>query len=705
MIFPQVNPGMYDDKDRAVRSRMEKFYAESISINQSFWGEADTDTRFEAGDQTLWNDIYASMPAGRRRQFNFNRIKRTINMISGHQRRNRKSNIVIPVENGDEETATQFSKIFSWVNQQEGVLETVSDAFQGALVTGLNLLQVWVDYRSDPISGNIKVDNCSYNSFLMDPYWKKHDLSDCNAIWKRSFLTKRECVSLMPSQEELIMALSSNSAQDGKFQFMPETNNFSKSSLLAYDEYYYRTYRKQKMLVDTQTGETLEWKSAEEDRLKQFLQTYPTVTIIEQEVPTINVAIVVQGKVLYDGQNPMGIDSYPFIPVLAYHAPQIQDYPWRIQGVVRGMRDAQYLYNRRKIIELDIFESQVNSGWIYKEDALVNPKDVFQSGQGKGLALRAEAQMTDVQQIVAPQVPPSMMQLSESLANEIQQISGVNEELLGSSTDDKAGVLSMLRQGAGLTTLQGLFDQLDRSQKLLGKVILEIIQNNFAPGKVKRIVEQEPTQQFYNKAFGKYDAAVEEGLNTTTQKQMQFVQLLQLKETGVPIPDEILLEACTIQDKSKLLKSISEARQAQEQAQQQQQQAQVQLLAAQTELAKSRSIADQGLGLERLSRIKENKALAIERTASAAREEDAATLDLVKAIKELDGMDYDHIDKVMKILGIVKQQEAESRNAIQSQEEQPQMAQPQMAQPQVAQQQVAQPQMAQPQEAQQQEMV
>jgi len=51
MIFPQVNPGMYDDKDRAVRSRMEKFYAESISINQSFWGEADTDTRFEAGDQ------------------------------------------------------------------------------------------------------------------------------------------------------------------------------------------------------------------------------------------------------------------------------------------------------------------------------------------------------------------------------------------------------------------------------------------------------------------------------------------------------------------------------------------------------------------------------------------------------------------------------------------------------------------------------
>jgi hypothetical protein len=34
----------------------------------------------------------------------------------------------------------------------------------------------------------------------------------------------------------------------------------------------------------------------------------------------------------------------------------------------------------------------------------------------------------------------------------VSQISGVNEELLGSATDDKAGILSQLRQGAGLTS-------------------------------------------------------------------------------------------------------------------------------------------------------------------------------------------------------------------------------------------------------------
>ena len=53
--------------------------------------------------------------------------------------------------------------------------------------------------------------------------------------------------------------------------------------------------------------------------------------------------------------------------------------------------------------------------------------------------------MTDVVQIEAPQIPPSMIELSKILAQEVQEISGVNEELLGSAIDDKAGILSMLK--------------------------------------------------------------------------------------------------------------------------------------------------------------------------------------------------------------------------------------------------------------------
>lgn len=621
----------------------------------------DTDTRFEAGDQTLWNDLYGNLPANRRRQFNFNRIKRVINMISGHQRRNRKSTVVLPYENGDQETADQFTKVMMWINQQDGVLETISDAFRGSLVTGMNLLQVWVDYRNDPISGNIRVEKKAYNSFLIDPYFKKPDLSDCNAIWTRSYLNKREILSLLPAKADEIMGMIGGDAgtgRDGKFQFMAESYNYGLKNLLTYDEYYYRDYRKQKMLVDTQSGATMEWKVDNEDALREYLSYYPQVTVIENEIPTVRLAIVVQGKVMYDGPNPMGIDKYPFVPVFAYYEPQMPYYPWRIQGVVRGLRDAQYLYNRRKAIELDILESQINSGFIYKENALVNPKDVFLSGQGRGLALKEEAQMTDVQQIVAPQIPPSMIELSKILAEEVQQISGVSEELLGSATDEKAGILSMLRQGAGLTTLQILFDNLDHAQKLLGGLMIDLVQANFTPGKVQQILEgQTPAPLFYNKAFGKYHAVVEEGLNTTTQKQMQFAQLLQLREVGVPIPDEQLLEACTLQNKTKLIEAIQAQKEQAMQMQQQQAQAQLQETMARTQLAQARAIADQGLGYERVSRVEENKALAIERKAAAEKDKDAALLNLIKAIKELEGMDINHISQLLSMANSMKAQE------------------------------------------------
>lgn len=657
------------DSDKSLKQRMEDTYAQSITINQSFWSEADIDSRFKAGDQTLWNDIYGNLPAFRRRVFNFNRIRRVCNMITGYQRRNRKSTVVVPVENSDEDTASQFTKAMLWSMDVDGTLDTISEAFDGAVTTGMNLLSVWMDYRTDPINGDVRVDNVSYNGYLIDPFFKKQDLSDCNFIWTRKWLTKTQIKSLLPDQRKEIEEISARGNRDGKFQFMPESYNYGMDDLLTYDEYWYRDYRTQKLLVDVKTGETMEWKGSEED-LDRFLSEFPEITALDNEIQTCKLGIVVQGHVMYHGANPMGIDKYPFVPVLGYYEPQIPYFPWRIQGVVRGLRDSQYLYNRRKVIELDILESQINSGWKYKENALVNPKDVFLQGQGRGLALKEEAQMNDVERIQPPSVPQSMIELSKILGDEIQQISGVNEELLGSAEDDKAGILSMLRQGAGLTTLQILFDQLDTSQKLLGRLFIDLIQSNFSPGKIKRIIAQEPSAQFYNKAFGRYDAAVEEGLNTATQRQMQFKQLLALKEMGIPVPTDLLVQSSTLQNKKELVEAIGQQEQQAAQMQQMQMQVAVQEQQAKTQDLEARAEANRGLGLERASRVQENRALAIERIAESEKDRDLGVLHKVKAMKELESMDLQQLEHLLKLSEYLKSiespQEKEGDRAVQT---------------------------------------
>ena len=662
MDIPNVNDLYLDESHRGVLRRMEASYNEAITQNLAWWEQATNDQRFEAGDQTIWNELYGNLPAFKRRIFSFNRIRRIVNMIDGHQRKNRKSIIVTPVENADQLTADQFTQIMLWIGQQENMLETISNSFRGSLVTGMNLLQIWMDYRHDPVSGNIKIDQRHYNSFLIDPYFTKKDLSDCNYIYCRSFLTPQQCISLYPDREDDILSLpfTQGSGRDGKFQFMPEAYGYSYKNLLAYDEYYYRDSRNQKLLIDTETGETLEW-TGPDDKLSEYLSQFPQIILDEHEVPTVRVAIVIQGKVMYDGPQPSGLDRYPFVPVLGYYNPQLPYYEYRIQGVVRGLRDAQYLYNRRKVIELDILESQVNSGFIYKEDALVDPRDVFMTGQGKGIALKQTAQMTDIQPIQSPVIPPSTLQLSEILAREVQEIAGVSDEALGTAEDDKAGILAMIRQGASLTTLQQLFDNLDVAQRELGQIIIELVQKNFVPGKVQRIIgsEHQISPQFYNKMFGRYQAAVEDGINTTTQRQMQFAQMLHLREVGVPIPDAELLRAATLQNKEDLIKAIEQQQQAQQQQQQQQMALQLEQLKAQINLANARAAADQGLSVERSSRVSENIQLANERAAKAEEDRTDAMLNRIKALKEIEDIDINQLEKLLSLAKLLRSEEVE----------------------------------------------
>lgn len=670
VLFPQIDTMYYNQDDKGVHEMIEYYYASSIQITQSYWSEADIDARFRAGDQTLWNDIYGNVPAFRRRQFNFNRIRRLINMIGGYQRQHRLSTTVVPVENSDQQTADQFTKLMFWAHNQGNIYETISEAFDGAITCGMNLLSVWMDYREDPVNGQPKVDNVSYNEYLIDPFFKKPDLSDCRFVWTRKWLSKTEIKSLLPDQAGEIDSMYARGWRDGKFQFQPEAYNYAMQDLISYDEFYYLDYRQRKLLVDVENGETLEWRG-DDTELRAFSRQYPQIKEVDQTVPTVKLAILVNGKSLYHGRNPMGIDRYPFVPVMAYYDPHIPYFPWRVQGVVRGLRDAQYIYNRRKVIELDILESQVNSGIKYKEDSLINPKDAFLTGQGRAIGLKKEAQMDDVQVIPPPGIPASMFQMSEIMGREIMEISGVNEELLGSAIDDKAGVLSMLRQGAGLTTLQVLFDQLNSSQKYLGEIIMDLIQANFSPGKVKRIIGEQPTQQFYNRAFQKYGCVVEEGLNTSTQRQLQFAQMLQLKEVlGDLISGKDLFEASTITDKKKLGESIQQREEEAAKMAQEQHQIQMAVLQTDIESKKAKAAADEGLGAERIARIEENRALAIERVAEAQNQRALASYHELKAVQELEDMDLSHVEKLLNMVKIMQEshrnQELHERGELQS---------------------------------------
>jgi hypothetical protein len=258
--------------------------------------------------------------------------------------------------------------------------------------------------------------------------------------------------------------------------------------------------------------------------------------------------------------------------------------------------------------------------------------------------------MGSVEQMQSPMIPPTTIQLSEILSREISEISGVNEELLGSADDDKAGILSMLRQGAGLVTLEKLFDNLDLSQKIMGERSMQIIQANFSYGKVKRILGKAPSEQFMHKAFQKYDSCVSEGLLTETQRKTEFIQYMNLQQAGLPIPPEILIDKAPIQGKKELKDAIMAQQQAQQQMEQRQAELQMQTLETENQTKISFSEAQHALAAERFAKVQEERMAALKNLEESDTEKTNSMLNLVKAIKELESLDLENIGKKIEIL-------------------------------------------------------
>lgn len=650
--------------DYDVLQRMNTSYTQSITLWQSFWYEAEIDLRMAAGDQSYWNTYYGTGSVKNPNMLNFNKIRRVVNMISGYQRKNRLSSIIVPQENSDQQTADDLSGVVQWAMQDGNTYECISEAFEGALQTGLNLLSIWMDYREDTQNGRIMCDRLPYNSFIMDPFWTKSDLSDCNWIWQRRWLTRSALEYMLPQgidiPDDNNVKARTDYSRDGKFSFMPEALWYMQQKLITYDEFWERSWREVKRLVDTERGEIIDW-NGDNDQL-QLLRTFrPNLKVVKAKKPTVTRYIVINNQVVDQEERPYGSDRYPYVPIIAYMTPEILNYERRFCSVVRDARDSQILLSRRRQIMEDILQSQINSGIIAKEDALVNPSDAFLDSQGRVLFLKKTAQMTDVLPIQAPQIPPSMIQLQEIYDKEIYEIIGANEELLGSAEDDVAGILSQLRQGAGLVTLQKLFDQLNFSQKILGQIYLDYAQSNFSPAHFARILGHEPSEQIKNRSFERFDCQVQEGLLTSTQKQMQFAQLLQLRQAGLQIPDITLIRASTLQNKQEFIDDLEQQQQAQQQAQEHQMQMQMQSEQAVIQGIQAKATSDMAAAQERQSKIYTDQATAQQKLALGESELARSNLENAKAISEIDQLDETRLMELADFLLSMQ----ERQNAIQ----------------------------------------
>lgn len=643
----------------------QQFFYDAYRTWGVYYAAAYRDLRMYAGDQ--WTNLErAKLEQQNRMVLQLNKTRRVINLYSGYERENRMATVCAPVEGSDEVTADLFSNVMYYVYEKGNADYTCSEAFEHALKTGLAIVGIYIDYSRDKINGDIKFYWKPFNALMLDPYFTKRDLSDCDQASTRDLMSKDQVKALLPwvSPEE-IDAIPTG-IRDNKYQYLgiyrQYNSEYIAKNLVTYDQYWKRINKEQKYLVDEETGVTEEWEGSkeEEKQLKEALLLTPQIKLIRSYKRTVELNIIVGGKLLYEGPDPTGLDTFPFVPILLYFEPLIDTYELKIQGLIRSITDAQRQYNRRHSQIIDLMESIINTGWITKNGAVLDPTMLLQAGQGRQIVVNDGYDVNmDVREIAPPQIPQGYLQYQDIIDKNIMEIPGASDELLGlSSTGDSqvSGKLAEVRASNGLKGNRGIFDSLEQSKKYLGSLVLECIQKNYSPGKIWRITNKEPTEEFFSGQFSEYDCVLKQAVKTATQREAYYYQLLQLVAMGAPIPWEDILEAAPLQGKTEMLKKLEQAREQQEQAQQQVQEdeaisrqleiSQIEQNTALAEERRARVLADIGLAKERISESEQNYAKAF--------------LDNAKTVKQIQDMDRKRIIDVMELAASMKEKQKQS---------------------------------------------
>jgi hypothetical protein len=632
----------------------QQFFYDAYRTWGVFYAQAYRDLRAYAGDN--WTNLERTkLERQNRMVLELNKIRRVVNLYSGYERENRTQTVTAPVEGSDEITADLFSDVMYYVYEKGNADYIFSEAFEHALKTGLAIVGIYMDYSKDKVNGDIKFYWKPFNALMLDPYFTKRDLSDCDQASTRDLLSKEQVKAMLPWIDPEEIDSIPTGIRDNKYQYLGIYRQYNSTyiakNLVTYDQYWKRINKPQKFLVDEDTGVTEEWygTKAEEKALKETLKETPQVKLINAHKRTVELNIIVGSKLLYSGPDPTGLDNFPFMPVLLYHEPLIDTYELKIQGIVRSIRDAQRQYNRRHSQIIDLMESIINTGWITKNGAVLDPTMLMQAGQGRQIVVNDGYDVNaDVREISPPNIPAGYLQYQDIIDKNIMEIPGASDELLGlSSTGDSqvSGKLAEVRSSNGLKGNRGIFDNLEQTKKYVGQLVLECIQKQYQPGKIYRITKKEPTEEFFSGQFGEYDCAIKQAVKTVTQREAYYFQLLQLISLGAPIPWEDVMEAAPLQGKTELLEKM-----AQRAEQQQEQQKKIDE-AEQIEKALTMSQIDQqsALAEERRARVLSDIGLARERSSEAEQNYAKALLDNAKTVTEIQDMDRKRLLDVMQL--------------------------------------------------------
>ena len=570
------------------------------------------------GDQ--WDDFdMQSLDDQGRPALTINTILPTVNAVLAEQSSKKADIQFKPRGGGKQDIADVLTKVYAQIADNNKLEWAEAQVFSDGLIQDRGWFDVRIDF-DDHVNGEVRIESKDPLDILIDPDAKHYDPRTWNEIFETKWMSIDEIEEQYGQKEaDQLRMLAETGTTLGADSMEFEEERYGDTDEYNYGQQYpgdpenarllrsirviERQYYKLKdciFYVDPVTGDKREvpynWSKKKRE---QFADQF-ALDIIEKKMRKVRWTVTADTVVLFDDWSPYAhFTLVPFFPYFRRGKPF---------GMVRNLLSPQEQLNKITSQELHIVNTTANSGWIVENGSLagMTADDLEEHGAETGLVLEFNRGSTPPAKIPPNQIPTGLDRLGQKAAQNIKQISGITEAMLGMDSPEVSGVAINAKQNRGSLLLQVPLDNLAKTRQYLAEKVLMLVQSYYTEERIIQITdesdpykpreqvklnEQTPEGEVINDlTLGEYDVIVGTAPARDNFDEMQFAEAIELRNVGVPIPNDMIVEYSHLSRKADIANRIRQlegtAPPTEEQVQLQQFQMESQIRSTQLEIAK-----------------------------------------------------------------------------------------------------------------------
>lgn len=539
--------------------------------------------QWDSADKALLN-------ATKRPALTINKILITLASVWGEQIETRSEISFRPRTGAPTGNSEVLTKLFRFISDQNQLNWVRSEIFADGSVTSRGYYDVRLDFDKNA-SGDVKISKLNPKNVLPDPDASEYDPESWNDVIVTSWMTADEIGMYYNKSDAEALKVRSESAwiygfdslDDGMDRFGGSTAIIANLSTdmraqirnIRVIERQHREMVKRKYFVNPRTGMKLPVPDDYDREKIAFVAQQGGLIVSEDLGKRIKWTVTADDFVLHESWSPYNFFTVvPYFPIFRYG---------RTIGLVENLLDPQELLNKTLSQELHVVNTSANSGWITKSGALMNMtlEELEQVGARTGLVLEVNGDpLKDIVKIQPNQIPSGLERISFKAEGFIKSISGRGDSVMGLDRADVSGKAIGEKKESSDATLRKALDNLERTDWLLARNILDIIQNYYTDPRIMNITKDDLTgeQETINVnmpdpasgevlndlSLGAYDIVVVSQAAKRTLEESQFEQAVSMRELNIPIPDKYLIQNSNLIDKTKIVAEMEKAAQSPE---------------------------------------------------------------------------------------------------------------------------------------------